>query len=475
MATKMLTLTQQAKMEPIIIEKLIHAKGKNAIKEIANELKVDQSYVRSIYSTHNIGQKRKLLEEQSQKSKNVADVVHITSPVMITQSTVDVGKMFPSQELICNMSVEEKKQDIQPTLPDIVQKRKGGRPGISDDIKLAVVLDYENDENSTYNSLADKYNISVSSITRIIKEIGGENVAKKRKSVAKRSPGSRSRSINNHQRRKSIKELEKEYVKNATGNSKLVREEQENISVENNNSAHKSNRCIVNHANQISEPVKTILSTCYQLNEIKEVATKVGLCSDRHEMNVDTFMYGILTEEEMFDYPKLYNKAIEFIEKLPSKVLHLYCTGIQCALAAVIKACHDKKVTLSLFHYNAHVGTYMRQDMWKYSENFIDETVASFADIMRKGPVYTFGGKIDPEEFYTISINQVKDRSDGFISQAYVVCDTIENAFKLYLDYVKDINKNRDVVKKAVFLTKCKIEKGKFLWDVNLSKSYNFK
>ena len=217
MATKMLTLSQQAKMEPIIIEKLIHAKGKNSIKEIANELKEDQSYVRSIYSTHNIGQKRKLLEEQSQKSKNVADVVHVTPPVtppvMITQSTVDVGKMFPSQELICNMSVEEKKQDIQPTLPDIVQKRKGGRPGISDDIKLAVVLDYENDENSTYNSLADKYNISVSSITRIIKEIGGENVAKKRKSVAKRSPGSRSRSINNHQRRKSIKELEKEYVK----------------------------------------------------------------------------------------------------------------------------------------------------------------------------------------------------------------------------------------------------------------------
>ena len=458
MATKMLTVAKQEEMEAVIVKKLLSSKSKNAIKEIANEVKVDQSYVRNIYNKYNIGQKR----------KNVAN----TSTIMIQQSSkvqskVDVSKMFPSQELICNISAEEKEIKAADT-SDIVQKRKGGRPGISDDIKLAVVLDYENDENSTYSSLADKYNLSYSSITRIIKEIGGENVAKKH--AARRNPRSKSRSINNHQRQKSIKELEKEYVKknNATEN-----ENPEPV-MESENIAPESKYIIVNRT-KVSEPVKTILNTCYQLDEIKEVATKAGLCSDRHEMNVDTFIYGTLTEEEMFDYSKLYNKAIEFIEKLPSKVLHLYCTGIQCALAAVIKACHDKKVTLSLFHYNAHMSTYMRQDMWRYNENFIDETVANFGDIMRKGPVYTFGGKINPEEFYTISINQVKEYSDGFISQAYVVCNSLENAFLLYPDYIKDIDRDRDKVKKAVFLTKCKIENGRFVWDVNLSKSYNFK
>ena len=73
MATKMLTAAKQEEMEAVIVKKLLSSKSKNAIKEIANEVKVDQSYVRNIYNKYNIGQKR----------KNVAN----TSTIMIQQSS----------------------------------------------------------------------------------------------------------------------------------------------------------------------------------------------------------------------------------------------------------------------------------------------------------------------------------------------------------------------------------------------------
>lgn len=478
---RLLTPAKQAELEPTIVEKLIKAKGKDAIKQVANELKVEQDFVRHIYNSRKIGQQRQILEEekkQKEAPKNVADIVQISNPFSSIQTPiVDVTLMMP--ELKGNMTIEKPEETSQEETKSSEILKKGVGYHINEDIKLSVVLDYETGE-YTYSKLADKYGISSSSVYRIIKELGngGDNVSKKRKSTGKRNSGSsRSKSINNHQRRKTIKQLEQEYVKkvNTTTTGERERENGTNKVSENQSSITDSKKNSINIP-RISEPVKTILSTDYELSEVKECAIRAGLCKDRHEMNVDMFIYDTFTEDEMFNYPQQYNKAIKFIEeKVPNKVLHLYCTGIQCALAAVVKACHDQKVTLSLFHYNAHNSTYMRQDMWRYSENFIDEAVASFADIMRKGPVYTFGDKINPEEFYTISVNQVKENSDGFISQAYVCCDTMDNAFKLYLDYIKDINKDRERVKKAVFITKCKVDKGKFCWDVNLSKSFNFK
>ena len=478
---KFITPTKQLEMEPIIVAELIQAKGKDAVKQVANKLKIDQDFVRHIYNTRKIGQKKQELEEH-EKELQLKFTDNISTPAAI----VNISNLYPNQELTCNMSIEYNKElensNIKPAEEIKVSLKEEGAYFINDDIKLQVVMDYESGE-YTYETVAKKYNISKSSAYRIIKEIGGENVKSKKKSNARRKSSSGSRSYNNHQRRKTIKELEKKYV----GKSFEEVQKQEAIedkvpdliskieekSIEKNIDKQEKKNIVV----AINEPIKTVLHTSYKLEQVKETATKAGLCSDRHEMNVEIFIYNTLSEDEMFNYPQLYNRAVNFIkENCPSNTLHLYCTGIQCALAAVIKACHDLKVTLSLFHYNAAKSIYMRQDVWKYSDNYIDEITAAYADIMRKGPVYTFGGKINSEEFYTISVNHVKEKSDGFISQAYVVCDTIENAFKLYADYVKDINdKENCKTRKAVFLTKCKVEKGKFIWNNNLSKSFNYK
>lgn len=461
------------RMEPIIVAELINAKGKDCIKQVANKLKVNQDLVRHIYNTRNIGQKK-----QQVALSNLESPKPFTNPINFPSSSIiiDASSMLPTDELICKDKpdediIREELQKVEST--DTVKKHKGSRPGISDDIRLLIVIDYESEEYSQ-KELAEKYQISQASVSRIIKEIGGDNLGKKnRKSTAKRSSSSRSRSINNHQRRKEVKEMERQYTLKSTIEDKNIepKKEQTRVVEENQTGEKKSNLII-----SVSEAIKTINSTSYKLEPVKETATKAGLCADRHEMNVDTFIYGTLSEDEMFNYPLLYNKAVQFIqEKVHNKVLHLYCTGIQCALASVIKACHDQKITLSLFHYNNSKSTYMRQDVWKYTDNFVDEVTAAFADIMRKGIVYTFGGKINPEEFYTISVNQVKEKSDGFSDQAYVICDNLENAFKLYLDYIKDINSDNCKVKKAIFITKCNIEKGRFVWGPNISKSFNFK
>ena len=457
-------------MEPIIVEELIKAKGKDCIKQVANKLKVNQDLVRHIYNTRNIGQKKQQVFSNLESPKPFTNPINFPSSIAIDDSSI-----LPTDELICKDDkpneniIWEETQKVEST--DTVKKHKGGRPGISDDIKLLIALDYESEKYSQ-RELAEKYQISLSSVNRIIKEIGGNNLGKRNKrSTAKRSSSSRSRSINNHQRRKEVKEMERQCALKSVIDDKKVESKEINAVEENQLEEKKSNLII-----SISEPIKTINSTSYKLESVKETATKAGLCADRHEMNVDTFIYGTLSENEMFNYPLLYNKAIQFIqEKVHNKVLHLYCTGIQCALASVIKACHDQKITLSLFHYNNSKSTYMRQDVWKYTDNFVDKVTAAFADIMRKGIVYTFGGKINPEEFYTISVNQVKEKSDGFSDQAYVICDNLENAFKLYIDYIKDINSNNCKVKKAIFITKCSIEKGRFIWGPNISKSFNFK
>lgn len=449
---KTLSNKQLEELEPKIVAELVKARGKDAVKQVANKLKIDQDLVRHIYNTRKIGQKKQEMDRL--KASNVSSFIQITPAPTGFTPIVDVASLLPSQELQSKVSEDANNVEI-----------KGGGRGkrLSDDIKIAVAMDLETGD-YTYAQICEKYDISYASVSRIKKEmIGGEDLRKQqRKKSSKRANSTSPKSMNKYQKKKSIEELQAEYVRKAEEGLVPETEEKKEEKV----------------ADQINNALKTALSTSFKIEEVKETAVKVGLCADRHEMNVDKFIYGTLTENEMFNYPLLYNKAMTFIaDNCPNRILHLYCTGIQCALASVIKACHDSKCTLSLFHYNAATSTYMRQDMWKYTDTFVDELTAAYADILRKGPVYTFNAKqINQEEFYTISINEVKEHSDGFTNQVYVICSSMEDAFKLYADYVKYITSKEGVKqKKAVFLTKCKVEKGKFFWDVNLSKSFNYK
>lgn len=452
-------------VEDKVVEALLKAKGKNAIKEVANKLKINQDLVRHIYNTRKIGQLKQ--QQELEKIKMTHPVQMPQLPSNITVTSIDVSKMVPQLELIDKADSSNEDANIG---------KKEGSYFIDDEIKLNLVMEYEAG-GITQAELSKKYNISPASVSRIIKELGGgKRVAKRQQSKRSRKSGS----VNNHQRRKNIRQLEQEYLAQVE-DDKAIKEEIEKVeetAVEEEITDKTFFGDLLD--TPVEDPVgnceKTILSTSFKLERVRESAVRVGLCADRHEMMVEKYIYNTLTAEEMFNYPKLYQQAVTFIkENCERKALHLYCTGIQCALAAVIKAAHDNETALALYHYNASISTYCRQDIWSFGHND-DDSCSIFAELLRKGVVYKFAPKIDLEDFYVISVNRVRDDSDGFAEQAYVICDTMENAFRLYADYVKDINLERNSVRKAVFLTKCKIdEKGKFTWETNLSKSYNFK
>lgn len=451
---KTLSNKQLTELEPIIVQELTKAKGKDCIKQVANKLKIEQDVVRHIYNTRKVGQLK-------QKT-----AIIITSPIKKkpydSSSIVDDTSLLPDQELQSKMSESTNNKESDKSI-----KERKERVIITDDIKIAVAMDIETGE-YTYFDLAEKYNISYASVARIKKEmIGGKDLRGSNKKSDKRAHSTSPKTMNKHYKRKSIQELRAEYVKPVED---VV---EEDISVVEETSLVEREKNVIENS-----VIETILSTSYEITQITEKAVKAGLCSDRHEMGVEKFIYNILNGDEMFNYSMLYNKAMAFIaDNCPDKILHLYVTGIQCALAAVIKACHDSECTLSLFHYNAATSTYMRQDMWKFTNEYVDELTASYSDLLRRGPVYTFNvDNISAEEFYTISISELKNGSDNFVNQSFVICASMEDAFKLYADYVKYIQSNDGLlVKKCCFLTKCKVEKGKFIWEANISKSYNYK
>lgn len=444
-------------LEPIILEELIKAKGKNPIKEVSNKLKIDQDLIRHIYITRKVGQLRpKQVEE--------LEAEPLTTPL----STIDISGCLSYEEQPTNEVVDD---NIE-TEAEPVRKRNT----ISDETKLAIIIDSE-EGTLTKQQIADKYGISIASVYRIISYFSNEE--KKGGTMKRRGPRktqkskrkSGGNSLNRHQIKKKVDDNYNAYTEEA----EVVEEEQ----------------------NELLEMPTEFVSLAHEdlckgkffpefkpLNNDDEVV-RVGLCKDRHDMRVTEYIYNTFNDTEMFDYKYIYDKALGFINcncKKPDgtyKSIHLYCTGIQCALAGVIKACYDEKVNLALYHYNAKCNSYMRQEMWKfYDENYNHTQSEVFADLTNKGPVYMYGD-FDPltSELFVISINQNSDTNDGFYSAAYVLCSNMSDGFKLYIDYVEYINKLRDDEehRRSVFLTKGKIYNRKFYWDMNISKSFNFK
>ena len=113
-----------------------------------------------------------------------------------------------------------------------------------------------------------------------------------------------------------------------------------------------------------------------------------GLVSERHDMpaNVNLYIFErYLNPMVQFDFEGQYNVARDFImehvyqDSKPIKDLLVYCTGIQSALAAVIKAAFDLRVNLILAHYDSQYDKYRYQLMWgEFTETPITNNVIRF-------------------------------------------------------------------------------------------------
>lgn len=170
---------------------------------------------------------------------------------------------------------------------------------------------------------------------------------------------------------------------------------------------------------------------------------KCGLCSDRHDMPVDTFVFNRLISsldltlksdrvEEAMDFLE---KNIPFEDGLPTKKLHLYATGNQILFQAVLIAAMRLKINVIVCHYHAPNGL-MVYDDFDMEFGFPDKT--NMSESLKVSSYFTFG--------YT----------DKYISNKTSV-DELNSVDKLYIIkeiyFDKNSKEQKEIDKKITFFS----------------------
>lgn len=148
------------------------------------------------------------------------------------------------------------------------------------------------------------------------------------------------------------------------------------------------------------EPSRRILtSTKPQMVNITTKPFEVGLISDRHNIPVGQYIFdNIFSQEMMFDYSEQYRIVQKFLDEyigfnengIPNRDLVVYLTGLQIALASVVKVCYDNKVNLTLKHYNIETKVYHEQVIFDDFDN--KASVSPFYILLNSYKyIYTYG------------------------------------------------------------------------------------
>lgn len=421
-----------------------------SLKKVANQLKLDFDCVFKFYNTRNLSPVIREL-----KSKAIND--------LSKSATVNQFNTNPSNHVVelefaesNNLSNEQQENNIC---------KGNAKKAIDSDIVIGMLTDYE-DGHMTVKEICDKYNVSSCTLYRYKKMMGvekGEDMRKKNYHRKKYN-----------QPRKSIAELQQEYVAKTTAVEKIIEESAEKLTTEES----KETLEIATGDKKLGlceEVLTSVIPDGFSFSKRERAIDYAGLCADRHDMPVDNFIFNVLNESEMFDYEAQYNHAVEWLkENVKTGTLYLYMTGMQCILAATIKACYDLGIGLSLLHRNAGKQIYEKQVVWE-NQAVVSEFDIACESIKRKGAIYKTNTDINYEKFYTISVNKVCDKNDGFTETAYLCCSTMEQACSLLPQYIAKINEYRGDKKLCVFISECHIQDQRFVWDLNLTKSFNFK
>ena len=174
---------------------------------------------------------------------------------------------------------------------------------------------------------------------------------------------------------------------------------------------------------------------------------KCGLVKERHEMPCQLYVFDeALSEQLMFDYKAQLTTCEHFIDSnikfnkdgSACQDIVCYVTGIQCALAAFIKACHNKKVNLILRHYNSRFTKYAYQSIWSEFGEPYPDYVASL--IGQSLAAYTYGhrlSEIDTSHLYTVCV-VTYDANNAPITVIYI-CSTLADAYRVNYTIVEDL------------------------------------
>ncbi len=212
---------------------------------------------------------------------------------------------------------------------------------------------------------------------------------------------------------------------------------------------------------------------------------KAGMIKDRHIIPCNTFIFESLKDYEIFDFDKMDETVSEFLdsnirvtenengELVGSKALHVYVTGLTSALSSLIKVCFEKKVNLTLLHYNHSNNTYMPQTIWN---NFMKESEEK-SIFKNKGSLTFYNCDLESlrnNNFYLITIVNFKPRGqEEDKTEDMIVFDDYSFVWPYYGNLINDIMK--DTKRKiGIFADLCSLKDGKVNYIKRLGASSNF-
>lgn len=101
----------------------------------------------------------------------------------------------------------------------------------------------------------------------------------------------------------------------------------------------------------------------YEPAQIWVDSAAMALCQGRHEIPeaVDGSIFG--TEVDPLDVEGLQAKVTEALSALGIRHLDLYVTGLTVALIAVLNACRELGIHVTLWHFNRETGKYYSQEV----------------------------------------------------------------------------------------------------------------
>lgn len=189
---------------------------------------------------------------------------------------------------------------------------------------------------------------------------------------------------------------------------------------------------------------------------------RVGLVADRHNMPVNDFIFKTsLSKSIMFDYDRIEDICREYIDEMVDFVdgeaqqkLVVYVTGIQCVLSSLIKVANEKKVNLTLRHYDSDTNTYHTHVIW---DKFGGSTPAEIDELLvNSKSSYTY--KCDIKELIEnktcIKIVEVHYNNDTVLYQNAYLAKNTDDMFMLVSDMMKKSDKDVSIYAKGYDLIK---------------------
>lgn len=168
------------------------------------------------------------------------------------------------------------------------------------------------------------------------------------------------------------------------------------------------------------------LSKLKEVDRIDSSVVEAGLIDERHDLPCQLFVFpSALSGRMMFSYREQENRIRDFLyDNIPQKNggfvkdLHVYVTGLQCVLAALIKVCSEEKVNLTLKHWNNLTGDYANQRIF-----------TDFYDPVKFNPLLPFRRLLCDSElfFYDCTASDVTDEKFFIVKQTEYISRTTGN------------------------------------------------